>query len=143
MPRPQKYVTAKEAAEQNLYSKMGGAKTGIPLREFITLSTERCFLCGCKPKERLYVCRKDGSHELMWNYIVVLRSNEYITVKLATMCKMCRTLYRHFDIMALISHCARIMARRMHRVQSQWFFQAQDLPQVERSPEIGTKGRVK
>jgi hypothetical protein len=128
MPRPKKYSTAKEAAENNLFSKMGGAKIGFSLKGFIALSTGRCFLCGREPRERLVVTRSDGTYKLMWNYIVALRSSEFSTVKLVAMCKMCRLLHRHFDIKALISHCARIMARRMWKVHSKWFSQAQEKP---------------
>ena len=126
MPRPPKWATAQEAAENSLYSKMGGTKQGIPLQGFIDLSTQPCFLCGRKPQERLHVSRKDGSYDLYWNYIVTLRSSEYVTVKLVAMCRTCRLLHRHFDIKALISHCARIMARRMWKVHSKWFLQSQD-----------------
>jgi hypothetical protein len=107
---------------------MGGAKLGFSLQGFIELASQGCFLCGRDPQERLVVSRKDGTYELRWNYIVVLRSNEYSTVKLVPMCKTCRLLHRHFDIKALISHCARIMARRMWKVHSKWFIQAQDKP---------------
>ena len=102
MPRPKKYDTAKDAAENNLFSKMGGAQVGFSLKGFIDLSTKNCFLCGCTPKEKLVVSRKDGTYELRWNYIVTLRSSEFSTVRLVTMCKMCRLLHRHFDMTACL-----------------------------------------
>jgi hypothetical protein len=143
MPRPKKYATAQEAAENNLFSKMGGARMGFSLRGFLATVTKNCFLCGREPQERLVVSRKDGSYELMWNYIVVLRSSEFATVKLVPMCKMCRLLHRHFDIKALISHCARIMARRMWKVHSKWFLQAQDKRFLGRSDDAPTTGMGK
>jgi hypothetical protein len=143
MPRPKKYDTAQEAAENNLFSKMGGAKLGFSLQGFTKLVTQKCFLCGREPHEIMLVSRRDGSYELKWNYIVVLRSSEYSTVKLVPMCRMCRLLHRHFDIRALISHCARIMARRMWKVHSKWFLQAQDKPLVKRLDDNPTTGMSK
>jgi hypothetical protein len=142
MPRPKKYATAKEAAENNLFSKMGGARIGFSLKGFIAISTGRCFLCGREPRERLVVTRSDGTYKLMWNYIVALRSSEFSTVKLVAMCKMCRLLHRHFDIKALISHCARIMARRMWKVHSKWFSQAQEKPSEKTLADIQLNGEL-
>ena len=142
MPRPKKYATAQEAAENNLFSKMGGAKIGFSLKGFIALSTDRCFLCGREPMEVLHVSRSDGTYKLMWNYIVTLRSSEYSTVKLVAMCRSCRMLHRHFDIRALISHCARIMARRMWKVHSKWFSQAQEKPLEKTWSDIQLNGEL-
>ena len=116
---------------------------GFSLKGFIAMSTKKCFLCGREPREKLVVSRKDGTYELRWNYIVTLRSNEYATVKLVPMCKMCRLLHRHFDIKALISHCARIMAKRMWKVHSKWFSQAQEKRFLGRSNTDPTTGMGK
>jgi hypothetical protein len=130
MPRPLKYATAQEAAHNNLYSKMGGSNMGLPIEQFIHIATGKCELCGQPPLELLVVDRKDGKHELAWHYVFQTETG-YVP-----MCKMCKTLAQQFEIKALISHCARIMARRMWQVHTKWlagFLQGQDLPLVERS----------
>ena len=111
MGRPLKYATAKEANENNLYSKQGGPVTGLTLEEFIDLSTQKCNICGCDPGEKLITSRTDDRHVLMWNFIEYSSKGPKVWLPL---CRMCRLMYRHFDIDALVRHCARIMAKRMH-----------------------------
>lgn len=104
MSRPPKYATAREAAEQSLYSKMGGASIGYSLSEFIAKVTQNCTVCGREPTEVTYISRKSDSYTLHWNYIV----------KHKTVCGTCKKLAIHFDLDHIVRHCARIMAKRMH-----------------------------
>ena len=123
MGRPSKYATAAEAACHNLYSKMGGANLGLPIEEFISIATGKCTLCGQPPQEALIVDRKDDNHVLLWHYVLRTEKGHI------ALCKMCRTLASTFDMKEIISHCARIMARRMWQVHTKWltpFFQGQD-----------------
>ena len=137
MPRPLKYATAKQAARHNLYSKMAGQNLGLSLEQFLYVATGRCELCGLPPQESLVVDRIDGRHELLWQYVVRTESG-YVPL-----CKMCKTLCQLFDIKELISHCARIMARRMWQVHLKWtnlLFRGPDLPKAERSKDSHTSG---
>jgi hypothetical protein len=139
MPRPLKYATAQEAAHNNLYSKMGGSNMGLPIEQFIYIATGKCELCGLPPQETLIIDRKDGRYHLAWHYVFQTETG-YVP-----MCKMCKTLAQQFEIKALISHCARIMARRMWQVHTKWlnmFLQGQDKPQVERPPGEVTEGML-
>ena len=112
MPRPPKYATAKEAAEHNLYSKMGGASMGLSLFHFILKATSRCEICGCKPSELLTVSRLDDRYELRWNYV---RPTNWITTEgYQVTCGTCKKLALMFDIDYIVKHAARIMAKRMH-----------------------------
>jgi hypothetical protein len=123
MSRPPKYATAMEAAHNNLYSKMGGLNTGLPLEQFIHIATGKCEICGQRPQEALIVNRKDGGCTLLWHYVMTTET------KHIALCKMCRMLASQYDMKELISHCARIMARRMWHVHTKWlnaFFQGQD-----------------
>jgi hypothetical protein len=120
-----KYATAQEAANSNLYSKMGGHNLGLPLEEFIHVATRKCELCGQDPQQVLVVDRKDGRHELMWHYVVRTEDQKHIAL-----CKMCKMLASQFEIKELISHCARLMARRMWQVHSKW------LESILQTPEI-------
>jgi len=140
MPRPLKYATAKEAAHNNLYSKLAGQNLGLPLEKFIHLATGKCSLCGQQPQELLIVDRKDGRHELAWHYVVQSEDG------FISLCKMCKTLAQSFKMKDIISHCARIMARRMWKVHSKWtdqLFLGQDKPQDERSIITPTPGLPK
>jgi hypothetical protein len=130
MPRPPKYATALEAAHNNLYSKMGGLSMGLSIEQFMHIATGKCELCGQPPKELLLIDRQHDCYELMWHYVFPTENGH------VPMCKMCKTLAQQFPIKELISHCARIMARRMWQVHSKWldmFLQGQDKPLVERS----------
>jgi hypothetical protein len=123
MGRPAKYSTALEAAHNNLYSKMAGQASGLPLDQFIHVATGKCALCGRPPQELLIVDRKDGRYELAWHYVVTTEDGHQ------ALCKMCRLLCSQFEISELISHCARIMARRMWQVHTKWtkqFLRGQD-----------------
>ena len=127
-----KYATAKEAAHNNLYSKLAGQNLGLSLEQFIYVARGKCNLCGQEPQELLIVDRKDGRHELAWHY-VVRTEDGYICL-----CRMCKTLAQQFKMKDIISHCARIMARRMWKVHTRWtdqLFQAQDKP-VTKTLEI-------
>ena len=141
MPRPLKYATAKEAAHNNLYSKMAGQHNfGLSLEQFMHLVTGKCDLCGQPPKEILIVDRKDGRCELAWHYIIQKEDGGHVA-----MCRMCRMLTQQFKIKDLISHCARIMAKRMWQVHSKWtdeLFQSQDKPQVRTSAPSGASGII-
>jgi hypothetical protein len=53
--------------------------------------------------------------------------------KLKPLCRMCRMLLSNYDLKELLSHCARIMARRKWGVTNRWFFHSQEKPQVKRS----------
>lgn len=119
MARPVKYATAQEAAEQNLYSKMGGANWGLTLSEFIELVSDKCDLCGRPPQEKITTCRKDGTYELKWHYL-----KKDVDGKPRPLCKACRLMLMHFDLKPLLSHCARIMARRKWGVTNRWFYQS-------------------
>ena len=137
MPRPLKYATAKEASHHNLYSKLAGQNLGLSLEQFMHHASGKCELCGQPPQEVLVVDRRDGRYELAWHY-VVRTEDGYMPL-----CRMCKTLCQLFEMKALISHCARIMARRMWQVHSKWtgmLFQGQDKPQVERSKSDPTTG---
>jgi hypothetical protein len=130
MPRPPKYATAEEAAHNNLYSKMAGQNLGLSLEQFIHIATSQCEICGQAPREALIVNRKDGGHTLMWHYVIRSETG-YIPL-----CKMCKTLAQQYKLKELISHCARIMARRMWKVHSKWtdgLLQAQEKPLVDTS----------
>jgi len=116
MSRPPKYATAREAAENNLYSKQRGARECLSLREFIDQVTSRCSICGQHPTESLAVSRKDDTYILWWNYIV----------KGNTVCGTCKKLAIHFDLSLIVKHCARIMAKRMHDKRKKQLFQSQD-----------------
>jgi hypothetical protein len=104
MPRPLKYATAKEAAEASLYSKVGGAHTGLSLEEFVELATSKCTVCGSDPDMELVMVRAKDSHLLKWNHITEGKP----------VCSMCRRLTQEYGIEEILSHCARIMAKRMH-----------------------------
>lgn len=120
MPRPPKYATAKEAAEANLYSKMGGVKTGISQSHFIEHATSKCYICGSKPSESLTVNRSDGSYTLKWNYVTL-----YPPI-FSTVCGYCKRLEVHgFTTGEIISHAARIMAKRMHDKRRKYKMKAQ------------------
>jgi hypothetical protein len=140
MPRPKKYATAREAAHNNLYSKMAGQNLGLSLEQFMYVATGKCELCGQPPLEVLVVDRKDGRHELAWHYVIRTESG-YICL-----CRMCKTLAQSFKMKDIISHCARIMARRMWKVHTRWtdlLFQGQDKPLVPRSDSDPTSGMGK
>jgi hypothetical protein len=125
MSRPPKYATVIEAAHNNLYSKMAGQNLGLSLEQFIHLATGKCEICGLPPQELLIVDRKDGRHILAWNY-VIRTEDGYISL-----CRMCKTLAQSFKMKDIISHCARIMARRMWKVHTKWtdlLFQDDDKP---------------
>jgi hypothetical protein len=137
MPRPPKYATAEQAAHNNLYSKMAGQNLGLSLEQFMHIATSRCFLCGQQPQTLLIVNRKDGKCELAWHYVVRVEEGH------VAMCRMCKTLAQSFKMKDIISHCARIMARRMWKVHTKWtdkLFIAQDkrlLGRSEGDPTIG------
>lgn len=114
MSRPFKYATAVDAAHNNLYSKLAGQSLGLSLEQFIHIATGRCDICGQSPKELLIVDRRDGRHELAWHYVLRI-DDGYIPL-----CKMCKTLAQQFKMEDLVSHCARIMARRMWKVHTKW-----------------------
>jgi hypothetical protein len=123
MPRPPKYATAEEAAHNNLYSKMGGQNLGLPLDQFIHVATGKCDICGQPPIEALIVDRTDGEYTLLWHYVIQTETGHI------ALCKMCRMLASQYDMKELISHCARIMARRMWQVHTKWLgivFSGQD-----------------
>ena len=101
--RPPKFATAKEAAENNLYSKWGGAIRGFSLEEFIDKVTAKCEVCGSDPSEHLHVSRKADAYDLRWNYIV----RDAVVV-----CGTCKRLALVFDIDYIVGHCAKIMAKR-------------------------------
>jgi len=125
MSRPPKYATAMEAAHNNLYSKMGGHNLGLPLEKFIHLATGKCDICGQLPREALIVNRKDGGYTLLWHYVLQTETGH------VALCKMCRMLASQYDMKELISHCARIMARRMWQVHTKWldgFLSGQEKP---------------
>ena len=133
MPRPPKYATAAEAARNNLYSKMGGLNMGLPIERFMQLATGKCTLCGQKPRELLVVDRSDGRHELAWHYVVATEDGGHMAL-----CRMCKVLCNQFDLKELISHCARLMAKRMWQVHYKWtetLFQGQDKLILERSKD--------
>ena len=137
MPRPPKYATAEEAARNNLYSKMAGQNLGLSIDEFIHLATGRCEICGLPPQEALIVDRRDGTCKLMWHY-VARGENKHIAL-----CRMCKTLAQTFKLNEIISHCARIMARRMWKVHSKWtdqLFQAQEKRFLGRSDDTPDTG---
>ena len=137
MPRPLKYATVEEAAHNNLYSKMAGRGLGLSLEEFMHLATGKWEICGLPPQELLVVNRKDGRHELAWHYIILGEG------KPIALCKMCKSLASQFSMPELISHCARIMARRMWKVHTKWLVplsQAPDKPNMERSGYTGDSG---
>ena len=137
MPRPLKYATAKVAVENNLYSKMAGQNLGLSLEEFMHVATGKCEICGLPPQELLVVDRKDGRHELAWHY--VMRTEDGY----APLCRMCKTLAQSFKMEDIISHCARIMARRMWKVHTKWLdplFRGQDKRFLGRSRSTPTTG---
>jgi hypothetical protein len=140
MPRPKKYATAEEAARHNLYSKMAGQNLGLSLEQFMQIATGKCEICGLPPQEVLIVDRKDGRYHLAWHY--VLRTEDgYVPL-----CRMCKTLAQSFKMKDIISHCARIMARRMWKVHTKWtdmLFQAQDKRFLGRSDDAPTTGMGK
>jgi hypothetical protein len=139
MSRPLKYATAEQAAHHNLYSKMGGQNLGLSLEQFMHTATGQCEICGLPPQELLIINRKDGRHELAWHYVIIGEG------KPIALCKMCKSLASQFNITELISHCARIMARRMWKVHTKWLeplSQATDKPQVERSRGDSTMGML-
>lgn len=146
MPRLIKYATAEQAARHNLYSKMAGQNLGLSLDQFMHVATGRCELCGLQPQEILVVDRKDGRHELAWHYVVrVGRPHLSDESGFVPLCRMCKTLCHSFNMKELISHCARIMARRMWHVHLKWtnlLFQGPDLIEVERSEDSHTSGSV-
>lgn len=128
MPRPPKYDTAKDAAENNLYSKMRGAQMGLSLEEFIYLATSKCHVCGDIPSIALMVDRKDSKYVLHWNYVV----NGEPT------CSMCKALAKDYGIKVILRHAARIMAKRMHDKKRNMFLRSQDKPLTGRSSETDT-----
>jgi hypothetical protein len=139
MPRPLKYATASEAARHNLYSRMAGQNLGLSLEQFMYVAQGKCEICGLPPQELLIVDRKDGRHELAWHY-VVRTEDGYICL-----CRMCKTLAQSFKMKDIISHCARIMARRMWKLHTKWTDQlllAQDKPLVPRSDLTPTSGML-
>jgi hypothetical protein len=139
MPRPVKYATASEAARHNLYSRMAGQNLGLSLEEFIHVATSKCELCGLPPQALIIVNRKDGKCELAWHYVVKVEKGH------VAMCRMCKTLAQSFKMKDIISHCARIMARRMWKVHTKWTDQlllAQDKPLVPRSDLTPTSGML-
>ena len=130
MPRPPKYATAREAAHNNLYSKMAGQNLDLSLEQFIHIATGKCDICGLPPQEIRVVDRKDGRCELAWHYVMRI-GDGYIPL-----CRMCKMLAQQFKMKDLISHCARIMARRMWRVHLKWtdrLFLDQDKPPAQTS----------
>lgn len=140
MPRPPKYATAMEAAHNNLYSKMAGQNLGLSLEQFMYVATGKCDICGQPPQELLVVDRKDGRYELAWHYVIRTESG-YIPL-----CKMCKTLAQSFKLEELISHCARIMARRMWKVHTKWtdqLFQDQEKPLMGTSDITPCTGMAK
>lgn len=114
MPRPVKYATAKEAAENNLYSKMGGPDTGLSLEEFIGIVTSKCEICGCKPDQSLVVKRAQDKYDLHYNYMSGDYESKPGRFRYKTVCKMCRILDKEYGIKIILRHAARIMAKRMH-----------------------------
>jgi hypothetical protein len=140
MPRPVKYATAEVAARVNLYSKMAGQNLGLSMEQFMHVATGRCEICGLPPQELLIVDRKDGHHELAWHYVMRTQTGH------VALCRMCKTLAQSFKMKAIISHCARIMARRMWKVHTKWtdmLFLDQDKPLVPRSDITPHSGTIK
>lgn len=128
MPRPPKYATAKEAAHNNLYSKLAGHNLGLSLEQFMHHATGKCTICGQMPQEILVVDRKNDTYELAWHYVLRTEDGHM------ALCKMCKMLASQFEMKELISHCARIMARRMWQVHSKWldmFLQGSEKPSDE------------
>ena len=138
MPRPLKYATAKEAAHNNLYSKMAGQNMGLSLEQFMHLVTGKCDLCGQPPKEILIVDRKDGRCELAWHYLMIDGED-----KLKPLCRICRMLLTNYDLKELLAHCARIMARRKWGRTDKWFFRSLEKPLVRTSAPSGASGIIK
>jgi hypothetical protein len=137
LSRPLKYATASEAARNNLYSRMAGQNLGLSLDEFIHIATSKCELCGLPPQSMIIVNRKDGKCELAWHYVVRSETGHI------PLCRMCKTLAQSFKMKDIISHCARIMARRMWKVHTKWtdlLFQAPDKPLTGRSGYTGDSG---
>jgi len=138
LPRPKKYATAREAAQNNLYSKMAGQNLGLSLEQFIHLAGGKCDICGQPPQEILVVDRSDGKHKLAWHYVMETEDGGHMAL-----CKMCKILAQQYKLKDLISHCARIMARRMWKVHSRWtetLFQGQDKLLTGRSDDDPTTG---
>jgi hypothetical protein len=122
-----------------LYSRMAGQNLGLELDEFIHIATSKCELCGLPPQALLIVNRKDGKCELAWHYVVRSETGHI------PLCRMCKTLAQSFGIKAIVSHCARIMARRMWKVHTKWLeplLQSQDKPLVPRSDLTPTSGML-
>lgn len=125
MGRPPKYATAKEAAENNLYSKLLGSRWGLTLGEFIDLVTAKCHLCGVEPHEALFVKRVQDKYVLHWNYILDGKPT----------CKMCKALAKDYGIPQILRHSARIMAKRMHDKRKGIVIPGPGITLAERSPE--------
>lgn len=130
--RPVKYATAEVAAHNNLYSKMAGEKLGLSLDQFMHLATGKCEICGLPPQELLVVNRRDGRHELAWHYIIMGEG------KPIALCKICKSLAQSFKMKDIISHCARIMARRMWKVHTNWLEPLLLTPEKPLSVDINT-----
>jgi hypothetical protein len=139
MPRPLKYATAEIAARNNLYSKLAGQNLGLSLEQFMHVATGKCEICGLPPQELLVVDRKDGRHELAWHYVVRTEDGH------RPLCRMCKTLAQSFKMKDIISHCARIMARRMWKVHTKWtdkLFHGLEKPPEKSSPIIPAKWSI-
>ena len=129
-----------EAAHNNLYSKMAGQNLGLSLEQFMYVATGKCDICGQPPQELLVVDRRDGRYDLAWHYVIRTEGG-YIPL-----CKMCKTLAQQFKLKDLISHCARIMARRMWRVHTKWtdqLLQDQEKSSTEQSKPALYTGMAK
>ena len=120
MGRPPKFPTPQDAAEHYLHTR-GPTPIGMGVKDFIALITQRCDLCGQLPKDTYTVNRIDGSHTVTYNYLEIDQTGQ-----VRPLCKTCRTLLGLHDLKDLLSHCARIMARRKWGVTNRWFSQAQD-----------------
>jgi hypothetical protein len=120
MPRPFKYETIEEAAQHNLFNKIGGPKLGLPIEEFMDLITQRCDVCGCEPGEIIVYERADGKHVIKYQYGRQIDA----TGTLKPVCRTCLWLLTNFDLKEVLTTCARIMARRMHGKINQWLFRA-------------------
>jgi hypothetical protein len=105
MGRPPKYATVKEAAQQNLYSKLGGQDgTGLGFGEFALVSHARCYICHMPPSEKLIQKRQGEEFILEWNYVIDKEPT----------CGMCKRLAKDYGIDEIVSHAGKIMAKRMH-----------------------------